>query len=96
MPEFLVRIAVTRPASFDDDRWREVLAAEADVATGYREAGLITRIWRLPGTTANVGVWQAADATELHEHLSRLPAFPYMDVQVEALALHYLESSGPG
>nr|WP_281405744.1 muconolactone Delta-isomerase family protein [Arthrobacter yangruifuii] len=29
-----------------------------------------------------------ADATELHEALSSLPQFPWMDVHIEALATH--------
>jgi len=91
MPEFLVRITVARPDGVADEQWRELLAEEARVASGYRDNGVISRIWRVPGTSGNVGVWRAADASELHERISRLPAFPHMQVQVEALAVHYLE-----
>ena len=45
-----------------------------------------------PGTTSNVGVWSAADASELDLLLAGLPAFRYMTIRVEALALHYLEA----
>jgi muconolactone delta-isomerase len=38
--------------------------------------------------TAVVGLWEAADATVLHEALASLPMFPWMDVTVEALATH--------
>lgn len=91
MAEFLVRITVTRPASMDDARWGAVMAEEARVALSYRSKGIIHRIWRVPGRSDNVGVWRAHDATELHARLSSLPAFPYMQVTVEPLALHYLE-----
>ncbi|GAA4683922.1 muconolactone Delta-isomerase [Gordonia humi] len=91
MAEFLVHIRVQRPAGVDDQDWHATLADEARVGADYRRRGVITRIWRLPGTTSNVGVWAAADATELHELLSALPAFPYMTIQVDALASHYLE-----
>ncbi|WP_280460512.1 muconolactone Delta-isomerase [Nocardia carnea] len=93
MAEFLVHISVRRPASVDDDSWRAILADEARVGTNYRRSGVIARIWRLPGTTSNVGLWIVSDATELHTLLSELPAFPYMTIRVDALAQHYLEES---
>ncbi len=52
------------------------------------------RIWRLPGRFANVSLYRTADATELHAALTSLPLWPFMDVRVEALAVHPLES-GP-
>jgi muconolactone D-isomerase len=47
-------------------------------------------MWRVPGRRANVGIWKAADASELHELIVSLPLFPWMNVQVRALADHYL------
>jgi len=93
MPEYLVRIVLTRPSGMDDDSWTALLAEEGKVGRGYREQGTIRRIWRVPGTTANVGVWSAPDASRLHELLAGLPAFAHITIQVEALAEHYLEAS---
>jgi muconolactone D-isomerase len=70
-----------------------VLDAERRVGSDYRQRGVITRIWRVPGTTSNVGVWTAADASELDRSLAGLPAFRYMTIQVQALATHYLEAA---
>jgi muconolactone D-isomerase len=92
MAEFLVRIALSRPSAMDDDTWTSLLAAEREVGLGYRRRGAVQRIWRLPGTTSNVGVWSASDASELDRLLGGLPAFRHMSIQVEALALHYLEA----
>jgi muconolactone D-isomerase len=50
------------------------------------------RIWRIPGRTANVGIWEAPDATALHDLVSSLPLFPWLDVTVTPLARHYLEA----
>jgi muconolactone D-isomerase len=36
-------------------------------------------------------LYQATDATELHQLISSLPLWPWMDVSVEALATHPLE-----
>lgn len=92
MSEFLVRIALTRPSSENDESWRRVLDAESLVGSDYRRRGVIQRIWRIPGTTSNVGVWSAADASDLDRLLAGLPAFRFMTIEVEALAHHYLES----
>lgn len=94
MAEYLVRISLRRPDNVDDDSWATVLEDERQVGRDYRRRGVLRRIWRVPGTTANVGLWSASDASALHTQLSGLPAFPYMTIQVEALALHYLEAAG--
>jgi muconolactone D-isomerase len=55
------------------------------------EAGVIVSIWRIPGGLRNVGVWEAADATELHEQLASLPVFPWLEAGVTPLAEHPLQ-----
>lgn len=42
----------------------------------------------MPGTTGTVGLYEAADATELHDALASLPMFPWMTITVEPLATH--------
>jgi muconolactone D-isomerase len=66
MAEFLVRIAVAVPADLDPAARRELVAAERELGRRLVEEGTIVRIWRVPGTTNNVGVWRAADASALH------------------------------
>lgn len=90
MPEFLVEIEIELPPSTPDDERAALLAAEAARGRELRDAGSIVRMWRVPGRRANVGIWSAADASELHEAISSLPLFPWMSVQVRPLADHYL------
>ena len=54
--------------------------------------GVIRAIWRVPGRLANRGIWTTADATALHDALSSLPMWPYMDVVVTPLAAHPLDA----
>lgn len=91
MAEYLVRISLRVPPALNEESRASLLAAERAVGLDYRKRGVIQRIWRKPGTTANVGVWCAADASELDRLLAELPAFRYMTIEVESLALHYLE-----
>jgi len=90
--EFLVHITVVRPDTVSDSEWAQLRTREAERGRAYRDGGVIRRIWRLPGTTANVGIWAAKDPTELHEKLAALPMFAHMTIGVAALADHYLDS----
>lgn len=89
MMEFLVAMRIHLPP--EHPRREEILARERERALALRGSGAIKRIWRVPGQAANVGVWEAEDATILHQLLSSLPLFPYSDLEVTALATHYLE-----
>jgi muconolactone D-isomerase len=85
---FLVRIHVTLPSTLDASEREQLLAAELERGRELHAAGAIVDIWRIPGAIRNVGIWEAADATELHELISSLPLFPYCDADVTALARH--------
>lgn len=87
--EFLVRFEATLPESMDDERRAALKAAERARAVELRDAGVLRRLWRVPGRRGTVGLWEAPDATALHDALSSLPQFPWMDVtSVEPLATH--------
>lgn len=86
--EFLVRIEVGLPSDFDEARKQELIRAEAARAKALAEEGTIVRLWRIPGRWANVGVWNAEDASRLHEAVSSLPLFSWLDVTVTPLATH--------
>ena len=88
--EFLVTIEIELPVDPPDDLTRR----EAERARELAGEGLLVRLWRVPGRRANVGLWSAADATELHEALASLPLFPYMSIRVEALARHPSDPQG--
>jgi muconolactone D-isomerase len=91
---FLVEIRVKLPFELLDPegaRRRELLAAELERGVELRRNGTIEHIWRVPGQLRNVGIWQAADATELHEAICSLPLAPWLRVKVTPLADHPIE-----
>lgn len=90
MMKFLVRIEVNLPPELDCQDRAQLLAAEAMRGKELLAKGMIFGIWRIPGRLANAGIWEATDATELHEAISSLPVFPYAEVDVIALAKHPL------
>jgi muconolactone D-isomerase len=86
--EFLVHMTINLPPDLPEPRRSELLAAERVRGLELIEQGLLVRIWRLPGRFANVSLYRVGDATELHAAIASLPLWPWMDVHVEALAVH--------
>jgi muconolactone D-isomerase len=91
--EFLVEMQINLPPELAPDRAAELKASEAARSGELLAAGSIVRIWRLPGRSANVGIWEAQDASELHALIGSLPLFPWLDVTVSALAEHPTEAA---
>jgi muconolactone D-isomerase len=94
--EFLVHIEVEWPADGDPDQLARLTAAERDRARELAESGRIRRLWRIPGRRANWGLWEAPDATALHEALASLPLWPWLAVEVHPLAAHPSDPERPG
>jgi muconolactone D-isomerase len=86
--EFLVRMENLLPVAFPPDERARLLRAEAVRARELASAGILLRLWRVAGRRANVGIWRATTAAELHDALESLPLFPYLDIQVVPLSGH--------
>ncbi|WP_169989034.1 muconolactone Delta-isomerase [Microbispora sp. H10836] len=86
--EFLVRFEANPPADMPAEERDRLRSQERQRAAELRAAGVLIRLWRVPGTRGVVGLWSAADATELHDALASLPMFPWISATVEPLATH--------
>ncbi len=86
--QFLVNIEITWPPDADPKRREEIFAAELERGLELARQGVMRRLWRVPGRWANWGLWEADDATALHDALSSLPLWPWMDITVHPLADH--------
>jgi muconolactone delta-isomerase len=86
--EFLVRAATHLPPTLSPDEVAALRADERALAMQLRADGILKRLWRLPGQQGTLGLYETKDATHLHAVLSSLPLFPYLTVEVEALATH--------
>lgn len=93
--EFLVQMEVRLPPDMPAEQAQDLRARERERGLQLRADGRIARVWRVPGRTANVGVWVAPDADVLHEAISSLPLYAWLDVHVTPLATHYLEQEQP-
>lgn len=92
--DFLVAIDVGLPPNTEPARRDALVAAEAARAKELAEQGVIYRLWRIPGRWSNVGIWRAVDATQLHQAISSLPLYPWLSVEVTALARHPSDPEG--
>jgi muconolactone D-isomerase len=90
--EFLVEIEVSLPVEMPAQERERLMEAEMRRGRELKAAGAIVRMWRIPGRTANVGIWEAPEPTALHAALCSLPMFPYLRADVRPLATHYLEA----
>jgi muconolactone D-isomerase len=90
--QFLVRAQVTIPPDMPPNERARLILLETARGRELIAMGKLRRIWRVPGRWANIALYEAIDATELHALVSSLPLWPWMDVAVEALATHPLEA----
>jgi muconolactone D-isomerase len=88
--EYLVSIEITWPESMDDEAKARLTEAEHARAREMARQGTIRAMWRIPGRLANVGIWSVRTTDDLHAAITSLPLWPYMHVEVTALATHYL------
>ena len=84
------------PPDVDPDDFARLTAAERARALELAAEGRIRRLWRIPGRSANWGIWEAPDATALHAALASLPLYSRASVEVHALAAHPSDPERPG
>jgi muconolactone D-isomerase len=85
--EFLVHMVVAR---IEGGAEAEQVLRDQEAARSRElgEAGVLLRLWRVPGRRENWGIWSADDADRLHNALSSLPLFQYLTITVHPLASH--------
>ena len=89
--EFLARVEQNISPELDPEKLAEVKAAEKVRGQELVDAGKLLRIWRLPGRRAVMALYDVESADELHELISSLPLFPWMDVTITPLGGHALD-----
>jgi muconolactone D-isomerase len=85
---FHVKMAVRLPPDLDHEIAARLNAAEHDYAAGLQRAGKWPHLWRVAGRFENVSIFEVQDPGELHDLVTGLPLYPYMDVEVSALCHH--------
>jgi muconolactone D-isomerase len=90
--EWIVHTHNRLPADTPAAERERLRTAERERAMELRAQGVLRKLWRSPGTMGTVALYECRDATHLHEALSSLPMFPWLEVSVEPLATHPQEA----
>ena len=85
---FHVKMIVKLPVDMDPAQAAKLKADEKELAQSLMREGKWRHLWRIAGQYANYSVFDVQSNDELHQLLSQLPLFPYMDIHVTPLANH--------
>lgn len=85
---FHVRMDVKIPRDLPADEVAAILAREKAYSQDLQRSGKWRHIWRLAGEYANFSIFDVRDNAELHEILTGLPLFPFMEISVTPLLRH--------
>lgn len=85
---FKVEMTVNIPSSLPKAEADEIKAKEKAYSQQLQREGKWLHIWRVAGLYANVSIFDVADNQELHDLLTALPLYPYMEISVQPLCRH--------
>lgn len=85
---FQVTMNVTLPRDLPAAERDQILAREKAYAQDLQQQGKWRHIWRVAGQYANLSIFDVRDNAELHDILSGLPLFPFMQISVTPLLRH--------
>ena len=85
---FHVGIDVRIPFGIDPEQIKKLQAQEHERATELQQKGKWLHLWRVAGKYANISIFDVESPSHLHDVLSQLPLFPYMQLEVRALCRH--------
>jgi muconolactone D-isomerase len=85
---YLVKMEVSLPHDMPASQADEIKAREKAYSQNLQREGKWQQLHRIVGEYANYSMFDVDSHDELHTILSNLPLFPYMKMQVTALAHH--------
>ena len=85
---FHVRMDVRLPHDMDPEVVAQTVAREKAYSQQLQRLGKWPHIWRIVGEYSNYSIFDVESNDELHQLISGLPLFPYMDIHVTPLARH--------
>lgn len=85
---FHVEMDVRLPHDMPKAAADELKAVERARAQELQASGKWRHLWRVAGRYANVSVFDVEGPQELHDILSGLPLFPFMEITITPLCRH--------
>jgi muconolactone D-isomerase len=85
---FHVRMDVNIPHDTDPTHIDKLRADEKARAQQLQRDGVWRHLWRIVGEYANISIFDVESPDKLHELLTSLPLFPFMQIKVTPLCRH--------
>jgi muconolactone D-isomerase len=85
---FHVTMDVRIPTDANPEHIDDLKAREKARCKELMEQGVWRHIWRVAGRYANVSIFDVESNGALHDILSTLPLFPFMEISVSPLCRH--------
>lgn len=85
---FHVRMDVHIPHGANPHQVDELRAEEKARAQQLQREGTWRHLWRIVGEYANISIFDVESLDKLHEILTSLPLFPFMQIKVTPLCRH--------
>ncbi|MCA3666259.1 MAG: muconolactone Delta-isomerase [Methylobacterium sp.] len=85
---FQVQMDVRIPHYLPAERAETLKKAERERAQALQQQGIWRHLWRHAGRYANTSIFDVGSTQELHDLLSTLPLFPFMEISVTPLCRH--------
>jgi muconolactone D-isomerase len=85
---FQVEMDVRLPHDFPAEKAEALKQTERAHAQELQRAGIWRHLWRVAGRYSNVSIVDVSGPQDLHDILSSLPLFPFMDMRITPLCRH--------
>jgi muconolactone D-isomerase len=85
---FQVEMDVRLPYDFPAEKAETLKHTERARAQELQRAGIWRHLWRVAGRYSNVSIFDVSGPQDLHDILSSLPLFPFMDMRITPLCRH--------
>ena len=84
----MVEMDVRIPLDFDKEESDRLKAREKQRFQELQRVGKWRHIWRIVGRYSNVSIFDVESNSQLHDILTNLPLFPFMEMKVTPLCRH--------
>ena len=85
---FHVRMDVHIPHDADSKHIDKLRAEEKERAQQLQRDGTWRHLWRIVGEYANISIFNVESSNQLHDVLTSLPLFSFMQIKVTPLCHH--------
>ncbi|MDO5655972.1 MAG: muconolactone Delta-isomerase family protein [Flavobacteriaceae bacterium] len=85
---YVIEMDVKIPETWSEEKLQDYITREKETSQKWQKSGKWKYLWRVAGKYSNISVIEAESPDELHQIISSLPLFPYMNIKVTSVCKH--------